>query len=393
MHASLRPHRAAVLALALLLAACAAPAVEVAPTADAATAAATAAPALPPSASPTAAAVPTAAPSLTPRPTAAPLPSPTVPPTPTEPAAPTADAAVGLPCPDPAPVKPDYLAYHLSAVPWPTPDAAASQPPLSLANPLPNAGRNSGYPYGSDGSGRYLLHNGLDMADENRDLAVAPADGEVIVARDDIDEMFGWRCDWYGQLVVLRLDETQDGQPVYVLFGHVQDAQVTEGQRVARGEPVARQGTAGVATVAHLHLEVRVGANTFGATRNPLLWLEPWSGSGVIAGRLVDPDGHAWEGVTVTLIDNAAEASYLNTWTYLDDPDHLIRPDPALAENFVFGPVAEGSYDVFVQLQGETYRQTVEVKDGVLTTVAIVTEPYRTPTPTPVASPETTPGS
>ena len=191
----------------------------------------------------------------------------------------------------------------------PAPDAAASRPPLSLANPLPNAGRNSGYPYGSDGSGRYLLHNGLDMADENRDLAVAPADGEVIVARDDIDEMFGWRCDWYGQLVVLRLDETQDGQPVYVLFGHVQDVQVTEGQRVARGEPVARQGTAGVATVAHLHLEVRVGANTFGATRNPLLWLEPWSGSGVVAGRLVDPNGHAWEGVTVTLIDNATTFS------------------------------------------------------------------------------------
>lgn len=405
MHVSLRPRRVAVLALALalLLAACAAPAAEVAPAAEAATA-----PALPPSAVPTAAvptaavpttaALPTAAPSLTPRPTAAPpatptpLPSPTVLPTPTEPAAPTADAAAGLPCPDPAPVKPDYLAYHLSAAPWPTPDAAASRPPLSLANPLPNAGRNSGYPYGSDGSGRYLLHNGLDMADENRDLAVAPGDGEVIVARDDIDEMFGWRCDWYGQLVVLRLDETQDGQPVYVLFGHVQDVQVTEGQRMARGEPVARQGTAGVATVAHLHLEVRVGANTFGATRNPLLWLEPWSGSGVVAGRLVDPDGHAWEGVTVTLIDNAAEASYLNTWTYLDDPDHLIRPDPALAENFVFGPVAEGSYDVFVQLQGETYRQTVEVRDGELTTVEIVTAAYRTPTPTPIASPAATPG-
>jgi len=392
MHVSLRPRRAAVLALALALTACAAPAVEVAPTAGAA------APELPPRASPTAAALPTAAPSLTPRPTAAPpatptaLPSPTVPPTPTEPATPTAAAAAGLPCPDPAPVKPDYLAYHLSAAPWPTPDAAASPPPLSLANPLPNAGRNSGYPYGSDGSGRYLLHNGLDMADENRDLAVAPADGEVIVARDDIDEMFGWRCDWYGQLVVLRLDETQNGQPVYVLFGHVQDVQVTEGQRVARGEPVARQGTAGVATVAHLHLEVRVGANTFGATRNPLLWLEPWSGSGVIAGRLVDPDGHAWEGVTVTLIDNAAGASYLNTWTYLDDPDHLIRPDPALAENFVFGPVAEGNYDVFVQLQGETYRQTVEVRAGELTTVTIITAPYRTPTPTPLASPGAAPG-
>ncbi len=315
-----------------------------------------------------------------PSPTAAASPTRQASPTPSP--SPTADTAgVGLPCPATNPVVPDYLAYTLTADPWPTPDPAAAPPPLSLANPLPNAGRNAGYPYGSDGSGRYLLHNGLDMADEDDALAVAPAAAEVIVARDDLDELFGWRCDWYGQVVVLQLDEGHDGQPVYVLFGHVRDVQVVEGQRVARGEPLAREGTAGVATVAHLHLEVRVGANTFGATRNPLLWLELWSGSGVIAGRLVDPDGRAWQGVTVTLIDK--EGGLLNTFTYLDDPDHLIRPDPALGENFVFGPVAEGRYTVFVEVQGEEYRRTVEVRDGQLTTLEIVTDPYRTPTPAP----------
>ena len=94
---------------------------------------------------------------------------------------------------------------------------------------------------------------------------------------------------------------------------------------LARGSTIAGEATAGVAPVAQLQPEVRVGANTFGATRNPLLWLEPWSGSGVIAGRLVDPDGRAWQGVTVTLIDK--DGALLNTWTYLDDPDHLIRPD------------------------------------------------------------------
>ena len=337
-----------------------------------------------------AAALPTAAPSATPpalptpqaTATATLRPSPTATASPTAtPTTPTPDPAVGLPCPDPAPVKPDYAAYTLTADPWPTPDATAVLPPLSLVNPLPTAGRNAGYPYGSDGSGRYLLHNGLDMADEDDALAVAPGDGQIVLARDDIDELFGWRCDWYGQVVVLQLDEGHDGQPVYVLFGHVRDVQVVEGQRVARGEPLAREGTAGVATVAHLHLEVRVGANTFGATRNPLLWLEPWSGSGVIAGRLVDPDGRAWQGVTVTLIDK--EGGLLNTFTYLDDPDHLIRPDPALGENFVFGPVAEGRYTVFVEVQGEEYRRTVEVRDGQLTTLEIVTDPYRTPTPAP----------
>ncbi|MBK7217048.1 MAG: hypothetical protein IPH95_08330 [Candidatus Promineofilum sp.] len=104
------------------------------------------------------------------------------------------------PAPDPWPVKPDYAAYTLTADPWPTPDATAVLPPLSLVNPLPTAGRNAGYPYGSDGSGRYLLHNGLDMADEDDALAVAAGDGTVVLARDDLDELFGWRCDWYGQV-------------------------------------------------------------------------------------------------------------------------------------------------------------------------------------------------
>ncbi len=383
MHFSIRPRLpAAYLLSLLLLSACAAPG-------QSATAPATSAPAAVPSATVVPTATPPALPSprptatgtATPTATATASPTATLVPSPTTPPTPTLDPAIGLPCPDPWPVKPDYAAYALTTSLWPTPDPAAAAPPLSLANPLPEAGRNAGYPYGSDGSGRYLLHNGLDMADEDDALAVAPGDGTIVLARDDVDELFGWRCDWYGQVVVLRLDETHDGQPVYVLFGHVKDVQVVEGQRVARGEPLAREGTAGVATVAHLHLEVRVGANTFGATRNPLLWLEPWSGSGVIAGRLVEPEGSAWQGVTVTLIDK--DGALLNTWTYLDDPDHLIRPDPALGENFAFGPVAEGRYTVFVELQGEEYRQPVEVRDGQVTTLEIVTAPYRTPTPAP----------
>lgn len=350
----------------------------------------------------------TASPTITPvPPEAAPSPSatdvPTVPPSATPPPSPTAPplataspipspsatpdtSGVGLPCPATPPAKPEYARYSLSAAPWPTPDPAAP-PPLSLANPLPAAGRNAGYPYGSDGSGRYLLHNGLDMADEDDNLAVAVGDGTVIIARGDQEEMFGWRCDWYGQLVVIRLDELWGDQPVYALYGHIKDMQASEGQQVSRGEPVAREGAAGVAVVPHLHLEIRVGRNAFGATRNPLLWIEPWSGGGLIAGRLLDPDGRAWEGVTVTLIDRDGSSDFLNTWTYLDDPDHLIRPEPSLGENFVFGPVAAGSYDVYTKIQGVEYRLPVQVHEGQLATVEIVTEPYRTPTPQAAATP------
>jgi hypothetical protein len=291
--------------------------------------------------------------------------------------------AQGLPCSDINPEKPEYARYGLSAEPWPAPDLTLPTPAFSLADPLPGATRNDGYPYGSDGNGRYLLHNGLDMAHEDKAFAVAAADGTIIVARDDLDEMFGWRCDWYGRLVIIQLDETWNELPVYLLYGHVSDIQIEEGQRVTRAEPIAREGTAGAAVVAHLHFEVRVGENSFGATQNPLLWIEPGPGFGVIAGRVTDPDGRAWEGVTITLIDRSGATPFLNTWTYLDDPDHLIRPHPALAENFVFGPVAAGSYDVYTRIQGVEYRQTVEITDGGLSVVEIVTEPYRTPTHVP----------
>jgi hypothetical protein len=45
--------------------------------------------------------------------------------------------------------------------------------------------------------------------------------------------------------------------------------------------------------------------------------------------------------------------------------------------------VAEGRYTVFVEHQGEEYRQPVEVRDGEVTALEIVTAPYRTPTPAP----------
>ena len=305
---------------------------------------------------------------------------------PSLPSATEASDAAGLPCPSATPSKPEYASYTVSSHAWPTPDPYVALP-LMLSDPLPGAERNHGYPYGSDGSGRYLIHNGLDLADADNGLAGAVAPGTVIVARADVDEQFGWRCDWYGQLVVLRLDAEWEGEPVYVLYGHVSDVQVTENQHVEQGDPIARKGSAGVAVVPHLHLEVRVGVNEFAATQNPTLWLKPADGTGLIAGRLIDPDGNAWEGVVVTLIDRRGELPFLNTWTYLDDPQSLIRPNPGLAENFVFGPVPAGTYDVYVSLQGVAYRQSVEVRAGQLTPVEIITQPGRLATPEPTATP------
>ncbi|MEZ4515782.1 MAG: M23 family metallopeptidase [Chloroflexota bacterium] len=161
--------------------------------------------------------------------TAAPIqPTATQPPTPTPSATPV-DPGAGLPCPVDAPIKPDYVYGGVGDAPLPDGDPARTSPHLWLGNPLSAEGLPviNRITYGSDSNGRYLLHNGLDFIDDPGAPLLAVADGTVIVAGPDDERLFGWRCDWYGHLVVVQLDQTWDGEPVYVLYGHVLDIVVS----------------------------------------------------------------------------------------------------------------------------------------------------------------------
>lgn len=328
----------------------------------------------------------TAVPSATPTSSATPTPTPTFTPT-TPPPTIAPETAVDRRCPDPPPLRPAYDRYYLSGQPWPTPDVTLPAEHFWFASPLPG-GRftvNQTYPYGYDGGGRYLLHNGVDAAESLGTPVLAVSDGTVVVAQSDRETLYGWRCDWYGHLVVIRLDETWLGQPIYALYGHVLNINVEVGERVQRGQPVAEVGVGGAANVPHLHFELRFGENLFETTRNPMLWLAPGPARGVIAGRLVDPNGRPWQGVTVTLIKLVEEPEFINTWTYLGDSRGIINADAALAENFLFADVLPGEYELYVKLQGVEYRQQVAVAGGMLSTVEVVTEAYKTPTPAPPA--------
>lgn len=304
-------------------------------------------------------------------------------PTATATAVATATTAVDRACPDPPPTKPAYLPNYLPNQPWPTPQPGPHEPHFWLSDPVAGGRKlfeQAYYPYGWDGGGRFLLHNGADMPQALGTAVTAVADGTILIAQSDVAELFGWRCDWYGQLVVQELDEQWLGQPVYILYGHVQNLAVQPGQRVQTGDPIAEIGVEGVSLVPHLHLEVRVGTNEFDSTRNPLLWLPPLPGYGVVAGRLVDAALRPWQGTRVTLIDTSSgEAQFISTFTYLDDPQHLIRPDEQLAENFVFADLPPGNYTLYTQIQGVEYRAPVEVRAGELTTVEMVTELYEGP--------------
>ena len=93
--------------------------------------------------------------------------------------------------------------------------------------------------------------------------------------------------------------------PACVFAVYLRSVDVRVGQRVEAGSLLGLVGLTGVAIGAHLHFEVRVGANDYESTRNPELWLLPlpYAGEpqGVIAGSVRDPDGNWLPEVTVVI--------------------------------------------------------------------------------------------
>ena len=260
---------------------------------------------------------------------------------------------------------------------------------LWLQKPLPGGGRylhNTSYPYGHDGNGTYLLHNGIDSGAPLGTPVLAAGEGEVLFARSDEFELHGWRCNWYGNFIVLELERTWQGQPIYALYAHLDELQVREGERVTAGQEIGTVGMSGVAVQPHLHFEVRVGENDFGTTRNPMLWVQLPETRGVLAGRLLDPQNQPWQGVVVTAIGWEGSDNQHVTWTYLDDPTRMINPDEALGENFLFADLTPGLYRIQARVQGQNYQMEAQVVGGQVTTVELRTEPYRPPTATPEIS-------
>jgi murein DD-endopeptidase MepM/ murein hydrolase activator NlpD len=88
------------------------------------------------------------------------------------------------------------------------------------------------------------LHKGLDIAaDEGSDI-VASADGVVVLA-----EYYGS----YGNTVIIN-----HGHGISTLYAHTSRILVKEGKKVKKGDLIAKVGSTGRSTGAHLHFEVRI---------------------------------------------------------------------------------------------------------------------------------------
>jgi murein DD-endopeptidase MepM/ murein hydrolase activator NlpD len=216
------------------------------------------------------------------------------------------------------------------------------------------------YPYGSTGRGKYRIHRGSDFPNPMGVPVLCAGEGRVIVAGADDRVVHGERVNFYGQLVIVQLEQDYRGQKVYVLYGHLSKVHVHFLQEVDTGDLVGEVGMTGVAIGPHLHLEVRVGENSYEQTRNPELWLRPLPERGTVVGLLVDGQGQPIPEHPLTFYrSETPDQRWQDATTY---PPAEVNPDEEFAENFVLGDVPAGEYVVKAYVNGRLYTKEFTVR-------------------------------
>ncbi len=103
---------------------------------------------------------------------------------------------------------------------------------------------NTGYIASTFGPRNEGFHDGLDFAAPRGSPVFAAHNGRIAYADNDLSG--------YGNLVILRGDEG-----LITVYAHNDTFLVSEGDRVVRGERIAKVGSTGRSSGPHLHFEVR----------------------------------------------------------------------------------------------------------------------------------------
>jgi hypothetical protein len=205
---------------------------------------------------------------------------------------------------------------------------------------------------------------------------LAAADGEVVVAGTDNQQIYSAWPNFYGNLVIVRHGLPNFFDPIFTLYGHLSEIAVQVGDQVLRGQEIGRVGFTGVATGSHLHFEVRLGENSYDHTRNPELWLAPRrdaSGEefGTIAGRIIDKSGQQLyiPNVVIEFLPGPGQDPLWQLYveTYAEDG---FRGDDQWDENFGVGDLPPGWYRISFVTRGMQVRE-VQVSPGELTFVEV----------------------
>ena len=231
---------------------------------------------------------------------------------------------------------------------------------------------NKHYPYGSTRGGTLRPHHGVEFDVPYNTPILSVVGGTVVFAGADDVEMVGPELNFYGNVIVIQHDMLWQEQPIYTLYAHLNEVYVRPGQVVAAQAVIGISGATGVADGPHMHFEVRVGANGYENTRNPLLWLYPFPDRGTIAGRVIFPDGTLAENAPISIrrLDGGI-APPTSTTSYVGT---TIKGDERWQENFVMDDIYAGYYEVTVRDGTTKFSQEVWVYPYQTSFVEIVIE-------------------
>ena len=123
--------------------------------------------------------------------------------------------------------------------------------------PVRSATLTSGYGSRSTLQGRPRQHGGLDLA--------GPLGTQIYATADGVVKRAGWNSGGYGNLV-----EIDHGRGIVTRYAHLASIDVAPGQRISRGQPIAKMGSTGRSTGSHLHYEVRID----GKAVNPIPFMK-----------------------------------------------------------------------------------------------------------------------
>jgi murein DD-endopeptidase MepM/ murein hydrolase activator NlpD len=261
--------------------------------------------------------------------------------------------------------------------------------------PVDSNANNEGlfyYPYGSDGpDNAWRIHSGIDMPNPIGETIRAAGAGTVVWAADGLRVQGGTFQDTYsyGNVVVIQHDFGWEGRAIYTLYAHMLQVNVVPGQHVEEGDVIGLIGNTGRVTGPHVHFEVRMkdygdydpnNLPNYGNTYNPVLWMVPYVGTGVIAGRVTDRNGDLVMDADVTIRSRATGQVVDTTTTYIyQNTAADMNPDPVWQENFVAGDVPVGRHEVIANIEGVTVSRIVNVVEGTTSFVELSLE--ETPTP------------
>lgn len=205
------------------------------------------------------------------------------------------------------------------------------------------------YRYGTDYFGQMNVHAGIDVDAPLGTPIVAVAPGQVIWAGWGLFNFDPRRTDDpYGIAVAVQHDFGYKNQKLITLYAHMEaQNNLFIGQRVETGEILGWVGVTGNTTGPHVHFEVRVGANSYFATRNPELWIAPYAGWGVLAGQLLSESGQYIESTPIDIYDMEDRLLY-SIYSYGED--RVAKPDEEWRENFAISDLPAGRYKLKVTL-------------------------------------------